>query len=430
MTMKTITLFIIAISVACQSFSQDHYRTKRVNGIQFTLPPHSRLNSEGWFCNKDNYTFKTGSKYRYQYMAIKGLKTPNYYTASAAVEAADYFHARGKQTALLQKKYCAIAAPSISTADGSAALYISTDGSCAVIEIDMDVMFSGDIRTNYFKMTISLLEMLQGKEKDPNITWTRGISQKIIADLYQLIPYPEESSLLRFVADGNTTRSFVLLNPSIHLKVDAVERINVSGTVKWGYRLLGTNLITFTRSNDGKLVQSPFRHFQEALANVPDNVLTGKNILQASTADIQFSSALSELPYIFLQQEGFKKNNNDGSSDGPCTFTEETLTDKCNSVLYHFDDLSSFYDGNTLDITHAKNLSSFGTRNLITPVIPVIINGRRELVPLNTSLLQLQASYNIANSMEFTRLRMGTYMKVDVKKNDDVLLIPGDTINY
>ena len=429
--MRPIILFIIVIASTCDLFSQDHYRLKRINDLQFTLPPKSGLVSEGWFCRKDKLTFVPRSRCRYQYMAIKGLKTDNYYTAAESVHAAEYFYARRKQTKFLKKNYCGIIGPGENTADGSAVLYVSANAVCAAVEVDMDQLFTGDIRSNYLNMTIGLLQILQTKEA--SLGWPKGISQRIIAELFQVMPYPEESSLLRFVADTNKKRSFVLLDSSIRLQVDAVERLKTPNTVQWHYRLLGTSIISFTRNAYGDLIQSPLYQFEEAgPVSVPNNIWSGKSVLLASTADVQFSSALNRSPYVFVQQRFFKKNNNVGSSEGLCAGLEDDLTDRCNSVLYHFSDLRSFYDAREgwINGTRANYLSSFGTRNLITPLIDVIVNGRREQVPLNTSLRQFRASQNIPIQLQYFRLCRGKYTRVDLRRSDDILLLPGDTLTY
>lgn len=426
-----ITIVILTTAATCNSFGQNHYRSMRVNHIQFTLPPHSRLTSESCFCPKDSlaYVPGSGSKYRYQYMAISGLRATNYFTSAAATERAHYFYARRQQKKLVQRNYCGTKCFEDLKADGRVVLYTSRDGSCVVVELDMDKLLLNDMHSNFLSMTIGLLEVLQAKENDASFGWPRGISQKIVAALYEMIPYPEQSSLLRFVADSNEQRSFVLLNPTIGLQVDATEFSEANGD--WAWHLIGRNFVTFVRDASGNLIQSPLHRFQSGINSVPPNDVTDKNVLQASSADIQFSSLLNKNVYVFLQQENFKKNNSH-SVDGPCAGFETDPFDKCNSVLYHFLNLAAFYDtqNDRVDRGQAANLSSFGARNLMVPVINIIINGRSEQVPLNTTVRQLCDSRSIPTNYHLRRLCKGRFVKMEFKKDDDILLIPGDTINY
>lgn len=429
--MRVFALLLMACLYISCSYSQEKFRMKTVNNLQFNLPPHARIACEGWFCKKDNISYQPGSDYRYQYIIIKGLHTNSFYDALNNVNNAEYLCNMNKQDILLMHNYN-ITGPGTPTPGGDAAVYVSADGGTVAIEVDFDVVFYGNIRANYHRMFAELLALLYAKEKAHS--WATSISQSVTEEILQLIPYPEEVSLLRYFSVTDKIKSYLLLNTKMEFLVDAVERYMDSNTGKYEYRVMGTKSISITRDENGNLIQEPFYKFQQAgAAAMPDNVFVSgsKKVLQASSADIQFSGVLAACPFVFLQQQSFKPNNTN-SQPGQCAGLENDLFDICNSVLFHFDDLAQFYDqsNDLISEKHANQLSSFGFRNLITPMIAIIINGEHIKIHLRTSLSELKANRNLPRSLQLTRIWQGKYVKMRLRKNDNVILLPGDTINY
>jgi hypothetical protein len=75
--------------------------------------------------------------------------------------------------------------------------------------------------------------------------------------------------------------------------------------------------------------------------------------------------------------------------------------------------------------------SSFGARNLITPVIPVTINGNEKMVNLNSTIdiLKQNGDMPSINNFKIYRIFKGKYCKVKFI-NDTFILLPNDKIIF
>lgn len=425
---KLVVIILMCAGFFHQSFAQSAYRLKLVDDLgEFILPPKAKIACEGLFSSKKQLHYRENkSKYRYQYVGFRNLNKSNYYEALNAVRKAEYFTSKEKETILLKESWCVIRGKGNLTEDSSAVIYTSSDKNCLVIEIDLDKILNKSVIENYQKMAIGIIKSLQGNEK-PAGRWPLSISQDIVEKVFELIPVPQEASLSRYLTQIDSTKSFVLLNPNIKLKVDAVEKVKDGSN--WYFNLLGTSIITINRGNEGKIIQNPFHKFQ--VKGMPSNQVNAKIVLQSSTEDIQLSESLRDCPFIFLWQNNFKHNNKTSSAGG-CVNSETDLIN-CNSQLWHFDDLSSFYPTNgtkDLDYNSVKYISSYGYRNLITPVIDITINGNIIQCPLGLNLNQLRNQMAVPLSFKIYRFWDGKYVKIKANNLNNLILLPNDKIIF
>jgi hypothetical protein len=404
-------------------------RTRLLDTVQFTLSPYSKIAFEGLFNKKKHLHFKKNSKYRYQYIIVKGLPGTNYYRAVDAIHRATHLFARDKQTILLMENYH-ITGPGEQTPGHHAEVQFSGDSTTVSIEIDMDALLNGDVLTNYHRMFAELLPVLYGPEKKQK--WPISTSQSLLEEVLQRIPFPSKTSLLRYFAFRDENKSYVMLNTQMLLAIDTVKHVTNPQFIKEVHLLGNQTLIQLRRDESGNLMQHPFFRFQGSGLNLPDNILVPeKKVLQASSVDLQLSSTLNTCRFVFLQQQSFKPNNTNSQS-GICAGLENDPFDKCNSVLFHFDTLTRFYDATNdlIDESSAQYLSSFGVRNFINPMIQIIIDGRREPVMLGTTLESLKKDYPLPASFKIYHLWRDKYVPVLIGKDSTYILLPGDTIKY
>jgi len=309
----------------------------------------------------------------------------------------------------------------------------SYDQKAFLLQIDYGSIIDGktelEIRERFFEIAKDLLIQFQKREGSgvDGFGWPTSISQDVVEKVFELIPIPNQSSLLRYVAQIDNDKSFVLLNPKIKLKVDAIEKVKDGSN--WYFNLLGTTIITINRDDNGKIIQNPFHKFQ--VKGMPSNQVNAKTVLQSSTEDIQLSESLRDCPFIFLWQNNLKHNNKT-SSPGGCVNSETDLIN-CNSQLWHFDDLSSFYttDGTKdLDYNYVKYISSYGYRNLIIPVIDITVNGNLIQCPLGLNLNQLRNQLAIPLSFKIYRFWNGKYVKIQANNLNNLILLPNDKIIF
>jgi len=409
--------------------SQNYYRVKRVGTTEFLLPPRGKIACEGIFHQKKDLTYK--ERFRYQYVAIRGLHTPSYFKAVEAMGSADYFHSRIVPTELLRRNYCDIVVGEY-TRENLGRVYVSPDSNCLVIEVDYTVMLQRDITFNFWKLAVGLLTKLS--EKENVYHWPKGIAVAIVRKIFEFLPAPAESVLVRYGCRIDNDLSFVLLDHDIQLRVDGVERPEDENG-DWQYRFISTNIISLTRNDEGDVIQDPFHVFHQH-KQLPGNKVSAaagnKDILQASSEDIQLSNTLKTCPYIFLWQNNFKKNNICCSVlPDPSPGTEKDII-RGNAHLVHYAALndSSFDTIYNLDRSKADYFSSFGYRNLIVPVICICINGDPLFVPLHTTFGQLSLQRSLPSAAVIHRLWNGKYRTLKNYWTPPVILLPGDEIKY
>lgn len=442
---KSIFLIIfLFFGITVQSFGQGHYKTKFSKGKgEFLIPPDTY-----WGYKEDGK--KKCVHDRYYYIEFFGL-TKDYlntieelYFTDYWSDNIDYFKEKKQpkhKNILLNKKIKQQGAileeiKSIKSEVSNKSFQCSPmddKNSVYFIQIDYNALMNGDrqqIISNFFQFAKELLVEISGKEGA--YSWPTSISQNLVEKIFELIPIPSEASLSRYISQIDSAKSFVLLNPKIKLKVDAVEKVKDGSN--WYFNLLGTTTVTINRDNEGRIIQNPFHKFQ--VKGMPDNTAVHNTdgnpdiIHQASTEDIQLSETLRDKPYIFLYQNGFKANSVT-SLNKVCDNTSNDRFD-CNSMLVHYSDLSKFFNDrkNDLSLANAKYISSFGFRNLITPTFDILVNGCLIQCPLGLSLNQLRNQMAMPLSFKIYRFWNGRYIKIKNINADNLILLPNDKIVF
>jgi hypothetical protein len=476
--MKKLVIFISILSVFfSQSYGQNSYHIKAFidKGI-FIYPPYSKLK-----LNCKNTAIK--SKFNFQYIYIDSIKMENntyysvlnelvsgkhiqYFTSSYPIENicfdTEYYGCHNKNSEKLvlnttdfkikkrkpnsrtRSKYYTKPSSDLKNDDNSNCgittglgtnykIKYSFDQKALLLQIDYGRIINNqtteEITNAFLELSKNLLIEFSKHEKkqSDSYDWPSSLSQNLVEKIFELIPIPQEASLARYISQIDEGKSFVLLNPKIKLKIDAVEKVKDGNN--WYFNLLGTTLITINRNNEGQIIQNPFHKFQ--VNGMPNNIVKDKTVLQASTEDIQLSESLKECPFVFIWQNNLKQNNK-ASQPGSCDDAETDLIN-CNSQLWHFDKLNSFYttDGtNDLDYGSVKYISSYGSRNLITPAIDIIVNGNLIQCPLGSSLNQLRNLMVIPLSIKFYRFWNNRYVKINNIDIDNLLLLPNDKIIF
>lgn len=482
--MKNIIILLLVLFGVCHpSHGQSAFQIKPfADKGHFIYPPHSKLKHH---CKKT--TVKESCRYQYVYIDSLKMTKGDYYSVLKLLNNATYFTSKygiddicfdtecfgcdketkgktklsfkkkirkpnSKTTTKLQielnnkianhsiatqSKICDIITDSIGN---FCKIKYSYDQKAFLLQIDYGSIIDGktepEIRDRFFEIAKDLLIEFQKREGKGSIEkfgWPTSISQDIVEKVFELIPIPNQSSLLRYLAQIDHDKSFVLLNPKIKLKVDAVEKVKDGSN--WYFNLLGTTIVTINRDNEGRIIQNPFHNFQ--VKGVPDNTAVDNPdgdpdiIHQASIEDVQLSETLRDKPFIFVYQNSFKANTKQlPVSNAVC---KGTLDDRleCNSILVHYSDLSKFAEKNgDLSLTNAEYISSFGFRNLITPVIDIMINGNFIQCPLGISLNQLRNQMAIPASFKFYRFWNGKFVKHNSKNLNKLILLPNDKIIF
>ncbi|MEA5461675.1 hypothetical protein VB796_21585 [Arcicella sp. LKC2W] len=410
-------ILILFLFTFNKSYSQCSFRIKTLdfkNGsIDFILPPKSNLvlNEKGVF----------RKNLRYHSIEVENLNS-NYYVSLSQLDKAIYCHT--KKTKILDSKE-----GNISTVTSFCRIQWKNSG--FILEIDYNDFLdkSPDSIKKLFE-DLSKKLLVEFAKKEVQNTWATSICQNIIEKIFEVIPIPEEASLARYISEYDVSygHSFILLNSKIKLRVDAVD-IDTAINGNWSYRLIGTSMISIYRDKWGRIIQNPFHNFQNK--GMPDNLINndGKIVLQASTEDIQLSNTLKECDYIFLYQNNLKKNNK-SSSPGGCNSSSETSTVNCNSQLWHFkkNSISQFYLNDDLNFSSVNYISSFGLRNVIYPLIEIVVNNKYVSIPIGINFNQLKPQLSITNSTNIFRYWNGKYKKINLR--NESILLPSDKIQF
>jgi hypothetical protein len=477
---KLVMLIFLLLGTLILSYTQNSYCVKPFDDQgDFIYPPYSKLKHS---CKKN--TVKKTCRYQYIYMDSLKMTHGDYYSVLNLLNNVEYFsskysidkicfdtqcygcykNSKATITQSFNKTKRKPNSKTITTLQNDLNKNISehriaTDSEiCDIIQNDIGrfckIKYSYDqkafllqidygsiineqteteINDRFFEIAKDLLIEFSRREGTgtDGFGWPTSISQDVVEKIFEVIPIPSKSSLARYIAQIDNNKSFLLLNPKISLKVDAVELLTDESTGDWQFRLMNSNLISLSKDNNGNIIQTPFLQFEQSAPNVmPDNKFNGKRVLQASSGDMQLSSTLNKCPFVFIQQKSFKKNNIN-SSDATCAGYDLNMFE-CNSILLHFDTLGSFYDmdDKLIDESKAMYLSSFGLRNLITPQINILLNGNSLIIPLNTTLNHLKHQQNLPDLITILRLWNGKYVKVKLKNTNEIILLPSDIIIY
>ncbi len=191
-------------------------------------------------------------------------------------------------------------------------------------------------------------------------------------------------------------------------------------------------LLNFSRDDNGLIQQSPFLHWT-ARGDLPADYLdSNKRVtLQASTEDIQTSSALAKSVYVSFFQNSIKTNN---KADDEFKLEHDQTG---NSELLFFDHISDDLLRRLNEhspVLGSANIqeSVFGPRDPIDLYIPVFINSFPSLpIRLNATIGIVKQEHIVPpiKKLQFSRAYKGEYRKVKFY-NDNTILLPADRLTY
>jgi len=435
-------LVLVCLSIFASTSAQPNYRIKLVKdrGI-FILPPHAKIAHEGLFCSRKELTWREHSRFSYQYIIFSGLrKNSNYAYLSEKAKKAEYFFSSTDATIFLENKYN-IYDKGVLTPHRGARILFSNDSSVIALIIDNTVLMKGDPVANFNILSIDLLLRFAGLEHVYG-AGVSGFSQVLLEKIFELIPHPQQNALSQFIWSSSTGKSFVLLNPRIALFVDHqtffILRPNLPGN--WNYNLGQQDYISFYRSADGQLKQSPFIDFEHGEDQMPDNKKDrdGKTILLTSSADIQLGNNTRSLAYVALYQDYMKRNtatSSTGSNDLTHKAKDKDLYIGNSMLLFNNNMNTLITDPTSPDNTRA----GFGNdtllldpnqfaRRLITPAIPIWLNGQLLPVKLGSTVDMQDQQTPLGSNFKIQRWHNGKYRKLKYY-TPDTYFLPGDKVN-
>lgn len=411
----SVLLGLLAVAV---SIAQSHYQVKTLNSIEFLIPPYANL--------KIGPDGSIPKRFHIQHIFITGL-SGDYYTSLAALNHAVYQHLRanGSPAATetpnsqnLKNNYGTIY-------HNSTSLWIYID----YVQLLTPKLSEDSLIQRYLDLAADLTAKIASAGAGK---WPQGIAQKIVQQIFALIPIPQKVSLKRFCYAQNPNDTFILLDPSFKLEIDQSEKVEkLVGNVKqFYYDWQGIKQLSYTRSSSGKIIQNGFAYFPES--RLPDNKIDDQNIYQLSSfADIQNSNVLKNKEFIALYHPAMKRNNKPKSGEGLYATVpnadEDWLTG--NAFLVHL-------DAGELDMLHLDHpgfkksdtfiKSIFGYRNSIGILITVFVNGIPRDIPFGTTPIELS---DFLPNAKLRRVYQDSYEKVkgDISK---VFLLPNDRLNY
>ena len=419
------------------------------------MPPKTKLAGEGIFNCRRNLDFKTTSKFRYQYVIIENLSS-DYFSCLQHIDRAIYLHEKDQATVLLREKYKITGAPKPVGTSGFASYYSSADNSDyqtnqlinIAIEVDLDMLLSNEASyvPNYNLLSADLVTTLSRLENVLSPSISGDIKEKV----FETVPIPQNASLSRYSVSIDDSRSVVLLNQKIILKVDNVMFFYDPNGQKefdgFNYFLSGQTTFSFYRDQNGKLKQSAFLKLDENRTPnfLPNNSIVSPtdklNHIQSSSVDIQLSSITKKKFYGLYQN--FLKRNNDKSSKGVRVDNIDDNLYRGGSILLFSDDpndIISFPRGNTANtvqstfcngkLIYNSLTQNPGCRTVITPMIPLFLSETPQFAILGSTTgqwLQMQAVPK--KNLRLFRIYNGVLKKVK-GWNDNTFLLPGDKIS-
>jgi hypothetical protein len=456
MKFKLFLLFLFVITSRKFCYCQCNYRIKEVsvNGknIDFLLPPKAKIAKEGFIFHKKKLVFETTSRFRYQYIIIKGI-TKEYTSSIEAVAKASYKRLKSKISTKELAKYNINTGPLAINSSLGTAYYVSPKNDNLILEIDYDLLLN-----NLSQFKIYYLDLFTKlSELNENNTWAGAngsIVRNIMQAFFELTPIPQDQSLGRYMAILNDNIAFLLLDPKIWLQVDNAQKEkpklsyvdNHNNIIKgdddfWSYNLKGVTVIKFFYNNDGSLMQYPLLKFSTN-TTFPANTLNidagakaqpYEGTLQASTADIQLTQNLNKQKYMYLFQHNFKRNNSNATPIK--NFDANNFSEDNSQLLFNSLIDNSFI--NSIDVAYnpqsdnRTKYSVFGMRNLINAVVPIRLNNETSTVNLNSTLSinKNQGLIPPIEKIKVYRIYKGSYKPIKSFK-DDLLILPDDKIEF
>jgi len=184
-------------------------------------------------------------------------------------------------------------------------------------------------------------------------------------------------------------------------------------------------------------MQSPFLSHSGRILKAA-NTLNSTTSLLASSADIQLSSSTSGKAFVALFGKSFKPNN---SSTPALKVNAKSDFKLQNSQLLFFNAITEdlVKRVKTLDTPQTFNqlnqpqimTSVFGMRNLITPVIPVKINGALQILLFRSTV---GINQSLGEIPELKNLKMYRIYKGKARKmkffNVNTMVLPTDEFKY
>jgi len=462
MQLKLLFLISFCIHFSQFSYGQYNYRIKKIKvendsgkiiyTSEFLLPPHSKIVREGFIFPNKSLVFKPNSKFQYQYVLIKDLKSQ--YDSSRESIAKAIYKRYGSELPKKIRELYKIPEGFQELSLGSFVKYfVSEDNMNIIFQIDYDALLAD--KKNFKKYYLELFKELSTLEdKNKWGGFNGSIVQNIVEKIFELTPCPQSESLGRYMAIyGNEVPpiAFAILNPKIWLSVDNVDRVrpkfpdnekkgNITTNLDfWSFNLNGKTIIKFYRDTSGLLIQNAF--LTHSINNIqPANKLNidsshNNGTLQASSIDIQFNNVLKKQKYIYYYFPSiFKENNADATPVSPTQKERNNFIEQNGLLLFNDHITASFISSiNTLNpdplSNTANKFSVFGLRNSITIVIPVSINNVVTPIDLGSTLDIIKQFGNFADIKKtyVHRIYKNSYRKIKFLK-DDLLLLPSDEI--
>lgn len=444
---KYLVFSIIAILFCSDATAQRNYRVRTRNKSEYILPPFTHLKFKGSEVKKD---------FKYFYILLRGL-SDDYTRNLRSLEnverwngSHDYFDANSKKDIAVNIKGADLAANGCDcnsiSGTGFKAAFLLHNGSQFFVQISYEDLVKDPIVENFNKLIPELLSGIASFEGKPACGCASshklppGFAHQLVKKLKEWIPLPADlaqpGTCLTVVDDQSR---FLLLDDDLVLKVDNIikkfDNVSLkfskiieleipSGSTKFQYEWTGFKIHSFTRSPTGLVVENSFGQFN----NAPSNRI-GTNLYKlASFADIQSSDIPKDRYYLGLYHPPLKRNNNQASSLGGYSASDDNNPMRGNPFLLHFtsaemaalDFKQAFGPGDG----YAKSI--FFERGSIEPLITILINGQESFQSIDKLTLQIKT---VPPNYTLWRKYGNGFRKVKGNKNATFLL-PYDQINY
>lgn len=455
-------IFGFGMTINCQT----NYRLKSVSGIEFLLPPKSKLGSEGLFGNKQSLQY--GSRFRYHRILVNRLTGNCYGTFLEAISQAKYvYDDKAITSTWLSGNWNTTSGATVINA--SAKIYFSDNNEGFVLELDYSTIIANS-EAFFNQLAIELYTTFRHKETaSPN--WPPSVCQEMVWKIFSLLPVPTASSLSALGFIQAPDYSLLLIHPRISLRIDHymfddrtiepdVEAMdtflqslidksreagsdvisvdttsinNIRQAVDYKYVMTGQTIIQLYRvqnsANQVFFRQVPYLHRDMTRTLLPENNFKG-NVHLGSSGDMELSARISTAPFLFLYQQYFNGNNsnsriNSSTIRNCCRQANNTL---CTSLILFRQDVTELSEPVDYCSNPLANYASFGERALIVPVIPIFINGNLTYQPLGLKLADLLVSNLINKQHKLEREDRQGYRRIQ-KKENNIYLLPGDRIS-
>lgn len=334
----------------------------------------------------------------------------------------------------------------VSTKTNYKSATLNKEKSIYFLQFDYSILTKGtadQVVNNFNQLSNDLLKEAANLEGNTANNWPVSICQNILESIWEVILIPERASLRRFAYHVDEKASFVLLSSQIGMKVDFQNlysaKASSSKPEKWNYNLEYQSIISFYRTEDGLLKQTPFLNIEKDKSNnlpsnSPKDETDATENLQASSADLQLSDNTNKQNFIGLYQNYMKRNvysSSEGTNNGTINKDDDLFIGNSIILLNKKLDNLLAIDGSNIKATFGSGQLLYHnySRNLITPIIYIHLNGSLIPVTLGTTLGMLNQYYKTGKSFSFHRQFKEKYYLMK-GWNSSTLLLPGDRINF